>query len=146
MCVERKLFDYVSTESSKNSCRTTEPECERASIPSHTRFQQEGVTTAGSNDEGEAVEEAVEEAVTALGELGSDVTTEETPLQSWLPRQKVEGEEGEGGGSVSIEEQIDDRDEAETVFDTVSLLSVLSHNFLEWVLGSASDHMYAVCT
>ena len=139
LCAERKLFDYVSTvstESSKSSCRTTKLGCEPVSIPPHTHFQREEGVTTGSNDEGEAVEDVV----TALGEPDSDAATEETPLQSWMPQQRVEGggerggeRGGEGGeGSVSIVEQIDKRDEAESVFDMVSLLSGLSHDFLNW--------------
>ena len=100
LCAERKLFDYVSTsESPKSSCRTTELGCERASAPPHTHFQREEGVTTGSNDEGEAVEDAV----TALGEPDSATATEETPLQSWVPQQRVEGGRREGGGGEERE-------------------------------------------
>ena len=96
LCAERKLFDYVSTsESPKSSCRTTELGCELAPGPPHTHFQREEAVTTGSNDEGEAVEDAL----TALGEPDSATATEETPLQSWVPQQRVEG----GGGGESRE-------------------------------------------
>ena len=120
LCPERKLFEYVSVESSKSGSRKTEQNREHSCAPQHTSFQQEEEISGEGDDVGETVKEAVVE----LGDLVSDETGEETPPLSWAAQQRGEGGGGGGGGggTVSVLEQMEGREEAETVFDKVGKL------------------------